>query len=111
MQKATYIAEVHSRIQYSKILEIIARTVEEKSDDQLLVDEVNAIVEDCEKSYMRGPNGMNVDISRMKTPGRRKKRRSLGLALGFGSPKPDEKEAEGEGLIDGLAKGFRSFFE
>jgi hypothetical protein len=108
MQKATYIAEVHSRIQYSKILEIIARTVEEKCDDQLLVDEVNAIVEDCEKSYMRGPNGMSVDISRMKTPGRRKKRRTL---LGFGSPKPEEGEEEGEGLIDGLTKGFRSFFE
>ena len=106
MQKATYIAEVHSRIQYSKILQVVAKTVEEKSDDQMLVDEVNAIVEDCEMSYMRGPNGMSIDVSRMKTPG--KKRRSL---LGFGSSKPEQEEEEDdEGIIEGISKGFQRFF-
>lgn len=111
MQKATYIAEVHSRLQYSKILEVVARTVEGRSSDPALVEEINAIVEDCEKHYLNSPNGMTIDISRMKTPGRRKKRRSL--LPNFGSPKPEEDLAEGgedddEGVVDGLMKGLRN---
>ncbi|GMH97992.1 hypothetical protein TrST_g1244 [Triparma strigata] len=116
MQKATYIAEVHSRLQYSKILSVIARTVEDRSDDAHLVDEVNAIVEDCESSYMTGPNGMTLDISKMKTPGRKKKkRRSLGMALGLiASPSPQkegEMEENGvEALMGNIGKGLRSIF-
>lgn len=116
MQKATYIAEVHSRLQYSKILNVIARTVEDRSDDAHLVDEVNAIVEDCESSYMTGPNGMTLDISKMKTPGRKKKkRRSLGMALGLiASPSPQkegEMEENGvEALMGNIGKGLRSIF-
>ena len=109
MQKATYIAEVHSRLQYSKILEVVARTVEGRSSDPALVEEVNAIVEDCEKHYLNSPNGMTIDISRMKTPGRRKKRRSL--LPNFGSPKPEEEDVDDEeGVVDGLMKGLRGFF-
>ena len=120
MQKATYIAEVHSRMQYSKILEVLGRTVAEKSDDEDLVDEVKAIVKDCEESYLRGPNGMTIDTSRMKTPGRsrRQPRRSLLGYLGS-SPKPTAVEVEEneeefgmvEEAVQGFAKGFRNLFK
>ncbi|GMH94986.1 hypothetical protein TL16_g13051 [Triparma laevis f. inornata] len=117
MQKATYIAEVHSRLQYSKILSVIARTVEDRSDDAHLVDEVNAIVEDCENNYMSGPNGMTMDISKMKTPGRKKKRRSLGMTLGLVSPPPVGRDGESyedetgvEAMFGNIGKGLRSIF-
>ena len=108
MQKATYIAEVHSRLQYSKILEVVARTVEGRSGDPALIDEINAIVEDCERHYLNSPNGMTIDISRMKTPGRRKKKRRS-LLPSFGSPKTDEDlDEDDEGLVDGFVKGLRN---
>ncbi|KAL7577845.1 hypothetical protein ACA910_010592 [Epithemia clementina (nom. ined.)] len=48
MKHATYVAEVHSRIQYQKALNVVVEKVERKCRDTRLVEEILMIADDCE---------------------------------------------------------------
>ena len=51
MKHATYVAEVHSRIQYQKALNVVVEKVERKCRDTRLVEEVLLVADDCEAGY------------------------------------------------------------
>jgi len=59
MKQATYIAEVHSRLQYQKALSKIIDVAQERCRDDRLVEEFLRIADACEAEYMSGPTGMN----------------------------------------------------
>lgn len=52
MKQASYVAEVHSRLQYQKALE---RIVEQSSQGSRFVGDVLAVSDECEDEYMSGP--------------------------------------------------------
>lgn len=54
MKQASYVAEVHSRLQYQKALE---RIVEQSSQGSRFVGDVLAVSDECEDEYMSGPAG------------------------------------------------------
>jgi myosin V len=58
MKQATYIAEVHSRLQYQKALGKITDLVQEQCRDHRLVERVLEVVDQCEMEYQsgEGPN-------------------------------------------------------
>ena len=60
MKQATYVAEVHSRLQYQKTMAKIVDMVEERAHDKELVDDVLTLHDECESEYMSGPTGMSV---------------------------------------------------
>lgn len=59
MKQATYVAEVHSRLQYQKALSKIIDVAQERCRDDHLVEDFLRIADTCEAEYMRGPTGMN----------------------------------------------------
>ena len=56
MKQATYIAEVHSRLQYQKALSKIVEMASERCRDTRLVEDILAVADECEADYM-GTNG------------------------------------------------------
>ena len=54
MKQATYIAEVHSRIQYQKALGKITDLIQESCRDHRLVERVLQVVDECEMEYQSG---------------------------------------------------------
>jgi myosin V len=58
MKQATYIAEVHSRLQYQRALSRIIDVSQSKGGDSRLVDEILRIADACEAEYMNGPTGI-----------------------------------------------------
>jgi len=94
MKQATYVAEVHSRLQYQKALSAIVDVVQEGCNDSRLVEKVLVIADACEQEYMSGPTG----ISRGRT--------SL-----FSSPSPTRKNKEsGDDSQSGLMSSIRSLW-
>jgi myosin V len=59
MKQATYVAEVHSRLQYQKALSKIIDVAQERCRDDRLVEEFLRIADTCEAEYMNGPTGIN----------------------------------------------------
>lgn len=59
MKQATYIAEVHSRLQYQRTMARIVDTIQERCRDSRLVEDVLQMSDDCESDYMSGPTGMD----------------------------------------------------
>lgn len=59
MKQATYVAEVHSRLQYQKALSKIIDVAQERCRDDRLVEDFLRIADTCEAEYMSGPTGMN----------------------------------------------------
>jgi myosin-5 len=59
MKQATYIAEVHSRLQYQKTMAEIVDMVQDRCRDSRLVEDVLALADDCEAEYMSGPTGLD----------------------------------------------------
>lgn len=59
MKQATYIAEVHSRLQYQKTMQKIVEAIQDRCTDDQLVDDILAMNDDCESDYMAGPTGMS----------------------------------------------------
>jgi len=98
MKQATYVAEVHSRLQYQKTMARIVEMVENRCRDSRLVEDVLAESDECEDEYMRGPTGINASPAR----------RSI-FADAFSSPPPaagdDDLESE-----SGVMGRFKSFF-
>ena len=52
MKQATYIAEVHSRLQYQKALSRIVELASERCRDTRLVEDILSIADECESEYM-----------------------------------------------------------
>jgi myosin V len=63
MKQATYVAEVHSRLQYQKALSKIIDVAQERCRDDRLVEEFLRIADTCEAEYMNGPTGLNATQS------------------------------------------------
>ena len=57
MKQATYIAEVHSRLQYQKTLTRVVETAQERCRDVRLVEDILAMYDDSESGYMDDPEG------------------------------------------------------
>jgi len=67
MKQATYVAEVHSRLQYQKALSKIIDVAQEKCRDDRLVEEFLRIADAAEAQYMDGPTGMQ-QSSALRSP-------------------------------------------
>ncbi len=65
MKQGTYIAEVHSRLQYQKTLSSIVDAIQERCKDHKLVEDILTMSDECESDYMSGPTG--VDLTPKKT--------------------------------------------
>ena len=59
MKQGTYIAEVHSRLQYQKTMMAIVDLVQENCRDHRLVEQVLKMHDECESEYMSGPTGQD----------------------------------------------------
>ena len=59
MKQATYVAEVHSRLQYQKALSKIIDVAQDRCRDDRLVEDFLRIADSCEAEYMNGPTGIN----------------------------------------------------
>lgn len=64
MKQATYVAEVHSRLQYQKSMAKIVDMVQERCRDSRLVEDVLAMSDECEDDYMSGPTGLDTSPHR-----------------------------------------------
>ena len=65
MKQGTYIAEVHSRLQYQKTMQKMVDVIQERCRDHRLVEDILAMSDECESEYMSGPTG--VDFTPTKT--------------------------------------------
>lgn len=68
MKQGTYIAEVHSRLQYQKTMNSIVEVIQEHCRDHRLVEDVLAMSDDCESDYMTGPTGVDLTPQKEKRP-------------------------------------------
>ena len=59
MKQATYIAEVHSRLQYQKSLAKIVDVAQERCRDTKAAELILGIADECEAEYMSGPTGLD----------------------------------------------------
>jgi myosin-5 len=75
MKQGTYIAEVHSRLQYQKTMSSIVDAIQERCPDHQLVEDILTMSDECESDYMSGPTG--VDLTPRKRPGSRSTDQSL----------------------------------
>lgn len=57
MKQATYIAEVHSRLQYQKALSGVVELASERCRDTRLVEDILSIADECESEYMGASTG------------------------------------------------------
>lgn len=68
MKQGTYIAEVHSRLQYQKTMSAIVDFIQEHCRDHRLVEDVLAMSDDCESDYLSGPTGVDLTPSKEQGP-------------------------------------------
>ena len=64
MKQATYVAELHSRLQYQQALSMIVEICQGRS----LVEDVLKIADACERDYMSGPTGVSAGSRLFSTP-------------------------------------------
>jgi len=69
MKQGTYIAEVHSRLQYQKTMMNIVDTIQERCHDHKLVERVLAMSDECESDYMSGPTGVDFTPDKIRNAG------------------------------------------
>lgn len=60
MKQGTYIAEVHSRLQYQKTMTTIVDAIQERCKDHKLVEDILTMSDECESDYMSGPTGVDL---------------------------------------------------
>ena len=65
MKQGTYIAEVHSRLQYQKTMSHIVDAIQERCADHRLIEDILTMSDACESDYMSGPTG--VDLTPRRT--------------------------------------------
>ena len=68
MKQATYVAKVHSRLQYQQALSKIVDISQQRSRDTKLVEDVIKIADACERDYMSGPTGLSACSRLFSTP-------------------------------------------
>jgi myosin-5 len=92
MKQATYVAEVHSRLQYQQSLQRITDLVQDKCRDHRLVEGVLEIADECEMDYMtdsvgqpEAPGSSNGNSSNLGDP---KSTGIFGYLPFFSSPSP-----------------------
>jgi myosin-5 len=88
MKQATYVAEVHSRLQYQKSMAKMTDILQEKCRDTRLVEDILNVADTCEDSYMQGPTGIDATPTSL-----------------FATPPPGTK-----GSDTGLLTSIRSFW-
>jgi hypothetical protein len=88
MKQATYVAEVHSRLQYQKSMAKMTDMLQEKCRDTRLVEDILNVADTCEDSYMQGPTGIDATPTSL-----------------FATPPPGTK-----GSDTGLLTSIRSFW-
>jgi chromosome segregation ATPase len=64
MKQATYVAEVHSRLQYQRSLQRITDLVQDKCRDHRLVEGVLDIADECEMAFMKEYPGHSMSDER-----------------------------------------------
>mmetsp|Transcript_21611 Transcript_21611/g.30276 ORF Transcript_21611/g.30276 Transcript_21611/m.30276 type:complete len:1250 (-) Transcript_21611:67-3816(-) len=64
MKQGTYIAEVHSRLQYQKTMARIVDLIQDRCRDYRLVEDVLRLSDECESDYMGGPTGVDLTPSK-----------------------------------------------
>ncbi len=69
MKQGTYIAEVHSRLQYQKTMMNIVDTIQERCRDHKLVERILAMSDECESDYMSGPTGVDFAPNKARNVG------------------------------------------
>jgi predicted nuclease with TOPRIM domain len=69
MKQSTYIAEVHSRLQYQKTMTKIVDTIQARCRDTRLVEDVLQMADECEEIYLNGPTSLTAPSS-FSTPGK-----------------------------------------
>merc|ERR1712038_133035 len=67
MKQGTYIAEVHSRLQYQKTMSHIVDAIQERCADHHLVEDILTMSDECESDYMSGPTGVDLTPKRRET--------------------------------------------
>ena len=98
MKQGTYIAEVHSRLQYQKTMGTIVDMIQDQCRDHRLVEDVLALSDECESDYMGGPTGVDL------TPARNSSQNQSVFSRVM-SPGTTQNADEG-----GITARFRSFF-
>ena len=68
MKQATYVAEVHSRLQYQQALSKIVDMTQERCHDGSLVRDILGVADACEAEYMSGPTGLTTGSRLFATP-------------------------------------------
>lgn len=68
MKQGTYIAEVHSRLQYQKTMSHIVDAIQERCKDNRLVEDILTMSDECESDYMSGPTGVDLTPRQKKSP-------------------------------------------
>mmetsp|Transcript_4568 Transcript_4568/g.5947 ORF Transcript_4568/g.5947 Transcript_4568/m.5947 type:complete len:1238 (+) Transcript_4568:41-3754(+) len=69
MKQGTYIAEVHSRLQYQKTMAQIVDAIQERCKDHRLVEDILTLSDECESDYMSGPTGVDFTPTKELSPG------------------------------------------
>jgi myosin V len=90
MKQATYIAEVHSRLQYQKALSRIVDLAHDRCRDHALVEDMLKVADTCEAEYLSGPTGLTA-------------------GSGFFTPKNGQAPANGN-PSPGLLSSFRNLW-
>ena len=99
MKQGTYIAEVHSRLQYQKTMGTIVDMIQDQYRDHRLVEDVLALSDECESDYMGGPTGVDLTPSRNTS-------QNQSVFSWVMSPGTTQNADEG-----GITACFRSFFD
>ena len=68
MKQGTYIAEVHSRLQYQKTMSHIVDAIQERCKDHRLVEDILTMSDECESDYMSGPTGVDLTPKKKSPP-------------------------------------------
>lgn len=86
MKQATYVAEVHSRLQYQKALSMIVDLAQDRCRDTRFVEEILKVADACESEYLGGEASRNFATpSPAKSKNDHERRESSGLISSFRS--------------------------
>lgn len=68
MKQATYVAEVHSRLQYQKALQRIVDLVESRCRDTRLAEDILKVADSCDSEFSQGAAGASSPKDTLSTP-------------------------------------------
>jgi hypothetical protein len=68
MKQSTYIAEVHSRLQYQKTMSRIVDKIQQRCRDSRLIEDILQMADDCEEMFLQGPIAASSATTPISTP-------------------------------------------